>query len=191
MMKQYIKTTNNKKKTMSKRFFRNTKAVAASACAAFMMALAACSSEPTLQSVADEFNQRLPFKTEGLEVKDIALEDTFAVFNCIFDEASITVPEFKGAEKVMKPALFHALHQAGMDPFIDDCITTNTSVVVSMKGNKTDSISRAVFSIEDLRKLIVMPWKKLEREQAAADSIAKASADTVTKESVVSVPVKK
>ena len=176
---------------MSMRFFRNTKALAAFACAAFMMALVACSSEPTLKSVAKDFNERLPFSSEGLEVKEIVFEDTFAVFDCIFDESTITVPEFKGAERVMKASLFHVLHQAGMDPFIDDCIATNTSVIVSMKGNKTDSISRAVFSIADLRKFIVMPWRELElRQQAAADSTAKAPADSTEKETLEAAPAK-
>ena len=72
---------------MKKQFFCNAKAIAVSVCMVLLTALAACDSENSLKTVVAQFNKQLPFSSQGLELKDIAIEDTMVVFNSVFDES--------------------------------------------------------------------------------------------------------
>ena len=184
---------------MKKQFFCNAKAIAVSVCMVLLTALAACDSENSLKTVVAQFNKQLPFSSQGLELKDIAIEDTMVVFNSVFDESDVTVPEFQGAEDVMKYSLFSILQEAGMEPFIEYCVKTRTPITVSMTGNKTKAESRALFSIEQLS-LLVKKTKQssaeggsnADGEQAIpADSTAQAAADSTAQQPETAPEVKK
>jgi hypothetical protein len=178
---------------MKKHPFCNAKAVAAAVYLALLTAFTACKSENSLSTVVSEFNKQLPFSSQGLELKDIAVEDTIVVFNSIFDESDVTVPEFQGAEDVMKFSLFSILQEAGMGSLIDYCVRNHTPITISMIGNKTKAESRAVFSIEQLNQLVKKTSSQNAGEEQVqdADSTTQAPADSTAQQTETAPDVKK
>lgn len=109
--------------------------------------------EKILQSQVDIANSQFPMQAdEATSFMDVAIEDSFVVYNVFINEDEMTMKNLRDQKETMRFVLknnFESNYET-MKVFLQACKGTNRGIEYRYKGNKTQEVESITFSPEEL-----------------------------------------